>query len=52
MGRFRNTTTGVVVSVDDSKDDRFGETSGFEPFAEESEKKAPAKRASASKTEK
>jgi hypothetical protein len=25
MGRFRNTTTNVVVSVDDSKDDRFGE---------------------------
>lgn len=23
MSRHRNTTTGVVVSVDDSKDDRF-----------------------------
>jgi hypothetical protein len=24
MGRFTNDTTGVLVSVDDSKDDRFG----------------------------
>lgn len=25
MGRFVNDTTGVVVSVDDSKDDRFAD---------------------------
>lgn len=25
MGRFRNSATGVVVSVDDAKDSRFGE---------------------------
>lgn len=32
MGRFRNTETGVVLSVDDSKDDRF--TVGYEPADE------------------
>jgi len=41
MGRFRNLETGVVVSVDDSKDDRFAV--GFEPA--ETEKKATAKKA-------
>ena len=29
MSKFRNSTTQVVVSVDDSKDDRF--TDGWEP---------------------
>lgn len=29
MSRFKNSNTGVVVSVDDSKDDRF--TDGWEP---------------------
>jgi len=50
MGRFRNLETGVVVSVDDSKDERFA--SGFE--SEATSKKAPAKSAekSASKPEK
>ena len=43
MGRFRNTVTGVVVSVDDSKDDRF--TDGWES----ADKAAPAKKASAKK---
>lgn len=43
MGRFRNLETGVVVSVDDSKDERFA--SGWEPAADESNK-APAKKAS------
>jgi len=33
MSRFKNTTTGVVVSVDDSKDDRF--TAGWEAVADE-----------------
>lgn len=32
MGRFVNTRTGVVVSVDDSKDGRF--TDGWEPAPE------------------
>ena len=44
MGRFRNLKTGVVVSVDDSKDERFAE--GFEP-ADSEPKKAPAKKAAA-----
>lgn len=47
MSRFVNSQTGVVVSVDDSKDDRF--TGLWEP-AEDSpakpEPKAPAKKAS------
>ena len=34
MGRFRNTSTNVVVSVDDSKDDRFAQ--GWEALGEES----------------
>ena len=49
MGRFRNSDTGVVVSVDDSKDDRF--TSGWESPDSEP-KKAPAKKAASSKSEK
>ena len=44
MGRFRNLKTGVVVSVDDSKDERFAQ--GFEP-ADSETKKAPAKKAAA-----
>ncbi len=43
MGRFVNDTTGVVVSVDDSKDERF--SSGWSPQIDE-KSKAPAKRAS------
>ena len=51
MGRFRNLATGVVVSVDDSKDARFSD--GFEPVKDgAAEKKAPAKKAAAPKTEK
>lgn len=42
MSRFRNTATGVVVSVDDSKDHRF--TDGFEPA---DKPKAPAKKVAA-----
>jgi len=49
MSRFRNTTTGVVVSVDDSKDGRF--VNGWEP-AEKPAPKAPVKKAAAPKTEK
>lgn len=47
MGRFRSTSTDVVVSVDDSKDDRFAD--GWEPA---DQKKAPAKKAASSKSEK
>lgn len=47
MSRFRNTQTGVVVSVDDSKDARF--VNGWEP-AEKPAPKAPAKKAVAKKT--
>jgi hypothetical protein len=48
MSRFRNTATGVVVSVADSKDDRFGTAweSADEP------KKAPAKKSASAKSEK
>lgn len=48
MGRFVNDETGVLVSVDDSKDERFA--SGW-TSADES-KKAPAKKAASSKSEK
>jgi hypothetical protein len=44
MGQFRNATTGVVVSVDDSKDERFAD--GWEPV----NKPAPAKKAAAKKS--
>jgi hypothetical protein len=43
MGRFRNVETGVVVSVDDSKDERYAV--GYEPADAEPAKKAPAKQA-------
>ncbi len=49
MGRFRNLDTGVVVSVADEKDARF--TTGWESVGAD-EKKAPAKKAAASKPEK
>ena len=48
MSRFRNSRTGVVVSVADSKDDRFG--AEWEPAA--SKPKAPAKKSASSKSEK
>lgn len=48
MSRFRNTETEVVVGVSDDKDDRFA-SSLWEPLGEE--KKAPAKRASSSKSD-
>lgn len=44
MGRFQNDATGVVVSVDDSKDERF--TSGWSPVKDEPTK-APARKAPA-----
>lgn len=50
MSRFRNTETGVVVSVDDSKDERF--ESDLWESADESTKKAPAKKAASSSTQK
>ena len=45
MSRFRNLKTGVVVSVDDSKDARFA--AGFEPA--DQAQKAPAKKPAAPK---
>lgn len=42
MSRFRNTKTGVVVSVDDSKDWRF-KGGGYEPADKTPVKKAAAK---------
>lgn len=39
MSRFRNTTTNVVVNVDDTKDDRFGD--GWERLDTESAESAP-----------
>lgn len=47
MSRFRNVRTGVVVSVDDSKDDRFGAD-----WESPESKKASAKKAASSKSEK
>ncbi len=47
MSRFRNIKTGVVLSVDDSKDDRF--VNGYEAAdkaAKASEKKPAAKKSS------
>ena len=41
MSRFENTATGVVVSVADEKDDRFGE--GWVKVDEKSPKPAPKK---------
>ena len=49
MARFRNVQTGVVVSVDDSKADRYSD--GWES-ADEAEKKAPAKKSAPSKSKK
>lgn len=49
MGRFRNLETGVVVNVDDSKDERFAV--GYEPAKDGDEKKAPAKKAAPKKSE-
>ena len=47
MSRFENVKTGVVVSVDDSKDDRYA--SGWKPV----DTKAPSsKKASDKKSEK
>lgn len=49
MGRFVNTETQIVVSVDDSKDDRF--TDGWESADAGSVKKATAKKAASSKSD-
>jgi hypothetical protein len=49
MGRFRNLQTGVVVSVDDSKDGRFEQ--GYEP-ADAEPKRVPAKKAAPAKSQK
>ena len=48
MSRFVNDATGVTFSVDDSKDERYGD--GF--TAAKSESKAPAKKAAAKKSSK
>lgn len=50
MSRFRNRSTGVVVSVADDKDDRFGEA--WEPVKDSESKKAPTKKSASSKSEK
>ena len=51
MGRFVNKSTGVTFSVDDSKDERYaGE--GYESADAPAAKKAPAKKAASSKSEK
>ena len=47
MGRFRSRATGVVVSVDDSKDARFD--AGWEPA--DAPKKAAPKKAAAKKSD-
>lgn len=44
MSRFINDTTKVVVSVDDSKDDRYPPSAGWSPADEP--KKAPARKSS------
>lgn len=46
MGRFRSDSTGVVVSVDDSKDARFGAgwSSATEPKTATADKPQPAKK--------
>ena len=50
MGRFRNLATGAVVSVDDSKDERFD--AGWEPVVvEEKPKRAAAKKTAAKKSD-
>jgi len=52
MGRFRNLETGVVVNVDDSKDERFAV--GYEPAKDGDEKpsrKAPASKPAPKKSE-
>jgi hypothetical protein len=52
MGWFVNKVTGVTFSVADSKDERYA-AEGFEPAADgASNKKAPAKKAASSKSEK
>ena len=50
MSRFRNTETDVVVSVDDSKDDRYN--SDLWESADAAPKKAPAKKSASSKSSK
>lgn len=50
MGRFENTENGVVVVVDDSKDERFTSALWKSVDAENDEKKASARR-SPSKSE-
>jgi hypothetical protein len=47
MSSFRNRSTGVVVSVADDKDDRFGEA--WEPIKADEPKKAPKSASSKSK---
>lgn len=51
MGRFVNDQTGIVVSVDDSKDDRFA--SGWSAAEENGEptKKTASKRAASTKSD-
>ncbi len=45
MSKFRNVATGVEISVDDSKDDRY-DGDLWEPAEADSSKKAPVKRVS------
>lgn len=47
MSTFRNTTSGVVVSVDDSKDDRY--VNGWEPADKPAPEKPAAKQSASAK---
>ena len=51
MSQFRNVNTGVVVSVDDSKDDRYT-GADWESADKKAPAKTPAKKATSSKSSK
>ena len=53
MSRFVNDTTGIVVSVDDSKDERYtAGLTGWSPAEGDGKaKKAPAKKAAAAESD-
>lgn len=49
MAKFKNTSSNVVVSVDDDKADRY-QSPQWEPAGDEPKKKTPAKRTAAKKS--
>ena len=51
MGRYRHVANEVVVSVDDSKDERFDADPVWEAVDSGSTKKTPAKKAASSKSD-